>query len=96
MEDERLTDTLNYLRVEVSKISIAVVKLAEQEQKIVHIMERQDRNERDISKIQDVLTGPEGILVKMERNAVKLAMGCTIGAGAVAILINYIMDHMVG
>jgi hypothetical protein len=96
MSDPHLADTLDYLRSEVGKISVAVVKLAEQEQKLVHIMENQQRTDKDIEALQSIVTGPDGLLVRVERNSVRLAAGCTVGSGTIAAVISYAMPLISG
>jgi len=92
MAGEDLKTTLDYLTREVSQISVAIVKIAEQEQKMVSLLQRQDRVDRDMETLTAIVTGPEGILVKVERTSARVAGICVVASGGSAGIVSVLIS----
>lgn len=96
MAGEDLQKSLEYLTREVGQISVAIVQIAKQEQKIVHLLQRQDRTEREVETLQVIVTGPDGVLVRAERTATKLAGVCVISSAFSAALVSSAVTFFMG
>lgn len=68
---------LTFLGKEVSKISEAIVRIAEQDQKIINLYEKFNRVERDVDEIYRIIAGPEGLLVRHERINARMMVFCS-------------------
>lgn len=76
------------LRKEVGKISEAIVRIAEQDQKIVHLFERQARVEKEMNQFREVVMGPDGILVRLERVTTRMMVVCTAASAVMTAVVS--------
>lgn len=96
-EIERVIDirefsgTLQHLKTEVSKISETLIVLAKQEQKIINLLDRQTRSEQDLYSLRKIVQGPEGLLIKVERNTLKMTMLSTVSSAIIATVLSFVI-----